>query len=109
MLVLSCTGNESFWKFFFYAGFGFRHRPPAAFLLNSLGHFITRDLLPFSEILNLPDDSELPVAVPIGIDGSVTNQMTFAVLEGSAAQPMKYPDYYAMTFYSFLAVAPAPC
>ena len=78
-------------------------------MLNSLDHFITRDLLPFSEILNMPDDSELPVAVPDGIDGSVTNKLTFAVLEGSAEYPMKYPGYYAMTFYSCLAVAPALC
>ena len=94
---------------FFNAGLVFRHRRPAAFLLNSLDHFITRDLLPLSEIPNLPDDSELPVAVPNGIDGSVTSKMTFAVLEGSAAYPMKYPDHYAVTFYSYLAVAPAPC
>ena len=78
-------------------------------MLNSLDHFTTRDLLPFSEILNLPDDSELSVAVPVGIDGLVTKKMTFAVLEGSAAYSMKYPDYFAMTFYSYLAVAPAPC
>ena len=93
----------------FLRWFGFRHKRPAVFLLNSLDHFITRDLFPFSEILNLQDDSELPVAVPTGIDGSVTNKMTFAVLEGFAAYPMVYPDYYAMTFYSYLAVAPAPC
>ena len=82
---------------------------PTAFLLNLLDHFITRDLLPFSEILKMPGDSELPVEVPDGIDVSVTNKLTFAVLDGSAAYPMKYPDYYGMIFYSYLAVGPAPC
>ena len=53
----------------------------------------------------MPGDSELPVAVPNGIDGSVTNKLTYAVLDGSAAYPMKYPDWYTMIFYSYLAVA----
>ena len=57
----------------------------------------------------MPGDSGLPVAFPNGIDGSVTDKLTFAVLEGSAAYPMKYPAYNAMTFYSYLAVATAPC
>ena len=100
MLDLSCNGSESFWKVVFFS---------TLVWFSGTGGFITRGLLPCSEILNLPDDSALPVAVPNGIDGSVTNKMTFAVLEGSAAYPMKYPDYYAVTFYSYLAVAPAPC
>ena len=39
----------------------------------------------------MPGNSGLPVAFPNGIDGSVTNKLTFAVLEGSAAYSMKYP------------------
>ena len=78
-------------------------------MLNLLCYFIIRGLLLFSEILNMPGIPELLVTDPKGIDGIVTNKMTFAVLEGSAAYPMEYPDYYAMTFHSYLAVAPAPC
>ena len=88
---------------------GFRQRRPAAFLLNLPGHFITRDLLPFSEIPNMPGIPELLVVDPKGIDGTVTRKQTYAVLGGSAAHSMKYPNYYALTFYSCLAVAPAPC
>ena len=99
------SGSDSFWKVvLFQRWFGFRHRRPAAFLLNLLCYFTTRDLLPISEILNMPGDAELPVAVPNGIDGSVTNKLTYAV-----PYPMKYPDYYAVIFFSYLAVAPAPC
>ena len=39
---------------------------------------------------------------------SITIRQTYAELGGSAAHSMKYPDHYALTFLSCLAVAPAP-
>ena len=72
-------------------------------------HFLTRDLLPFSKILNKPGIPELLVADPQGIGGTINIKQTNAELGGSAAHSIKYPDYYALTFYSCLAVAPAPC
>ena len=43
----------------FQRGVGFRHRRLAAFLLNLPGYFLSRDLLLFSEILNMPGITEL--------------------------------------------------
>ena len=65
---------------------GFRHKRLAAFLLNLPDHFIARDLLPFSENLNMPG---IP-GVPKGIDGIVTIKQTYAVVGGVTAHSMEY-------------------
>ena len=44
---------------FFNAEVVFRHGRQAAFSLNTPDHFITRDLFPFSQILNMPGIPEL--------------------------------------------------
>ena len=66
-----------------------------------------RNLLPFSEILNMPGIPELLVADPKGIDGIVTIKQTHAVVGGVTGHPMECPDHYALIFCSYLAVAPS--
>ena len=93
---------------FFQRWFGFQAKA-AGGLLAELAHFITRDLLPFSEILNMRGIPESLVTDPKSIDGIVTIEQTYAVVGGVTAQHVEYPDHHTLIFYSYLAVAPAPC
>ena len=55
----------------------FRHRRPAAFFPNTPDHFITHDLLPFSEVLNMPGIPELLVADSHCIGETITIKQSY--------------------------------
>ena len=62
---------------FFNAELVFKHRRPAAFFLYTPDHFTTRDLLPFSEILNMPGIPELLVADSHCIGETITTKRSY--------------------------------